>query len=138
MAGEPLTAERAAEVTALIERVTAWAGDQPATCGLLLVGSYAREAARPDSDVDFVLLCTDPDRTPVTEFGTPIRQQLWGDVLEHRFRTESGLEFEINITDPGWARRARTDQGTRRVVTDGARVLYDPTGDLADLLSALA
>ncbi|TNC27460.1 nucleotidyltransferase domain-containing protein [Amycolatopsis alkalitolerans] len=129
---------RVAEAAALVERVTAWAAGQPATYGLLLVGSYARNTARPESDVDFVLLTTDPDHITVTAFGTPIRLQRWGDVLEHRFRTENGLEFELNTTDPAWARRAKTDPGTRRVVTDGARVLYDPTGDLADLLSALA
>lgn len=138
MAAGSLTPERAAEVAALIERITAWAGDQPGTYGLLLVGSYARNAARPDSDVDFVLLSADPDRISVTEFGTPIRRQFWGDVLEHRFRTESGLEFEVNATDPGWAQRARTDPDTRAVVTSGARVLCDPTGDLADLVAALA
>lgn len=114
----------------MIERIIAWARDETTAFGLLLVGSYARDGAGPDSDVDFVLLSTDPDRISLTGLGEPIRRQRWGDVLEHRFRTESGLEFEINTTDTGWARRARTDPGTRKVVTDGVRVLYDPAGDL--------
>jgi predicted nucleotidyltransferase len=48
--------ERAAEIEDVIERVTRWAVDRKDVLGLLLVGSCARYSARPDSDIDLVLL----------------------------------------------------------------------------------
>jgi hypothetical protein len=38
----------------------AWATHQPTIAGVALVGSYARGEARPDSDIDVILLCTEP------------------------------------------------------------------------------
>lgn len=151
------SAERAAEVTEVITRVTRWSATRSEVTALLLVGSYARNAARPDSDVDLVLLTTDPpryltpDRThhpdqrtfPADDpwagelvLGTPTRVRSWGAVTERRFITPSGLEIEINIGSPSWAAVDPVDPGTRRVVTDGARPLHDPTGALADLLQS--
>ncbi|MFB9907747.1 hypothetical protein [Allokutzneria oryzae] len=48
----------------------------------------------------------------------------------------TGLEVEIGVGRPDWARTDPVGPGTRRVVTDGARVLHDPAGALADLLHA--
>jgi hypothetical protein len=116
---------------------------RPDIIGLLAVGSYARDAARADSDVDLVLLTTDQgrytDNTWAGELalGDLTRAQSWGAITERRrFVTASGLEVEINIGSPEWARLDPVDPGTRRVVTDGARPLHDPTGILADLLHA--
>jgi hypothetical protein len=110
--------------------------------GLLLVGSYARDAARPDSDVDLVLLTTDEPAyrsdgwAAGLDLGEPVRTQAWGPILERRYVTRSGLEVEIGIGPPSWAATDPVDAGTRRVITDGARVLHDPTGLLATLMSA--
>jgi predicted nucleotidyltransferase len=53
--------ERVIEAQEIIDRVTRWAAHRQDIVGLLLVGSYARNAARPDSDIDIdiVLLTTD-------------------------------------------------------------------------------
>lgn len=137
-----LSLDRVAEVDEIIGRVTRWAAHRPDVVGLLLAGSYARNAARPDSDIDFVLLTTDEvryvDNTWAHELaiGDLIRVQSWGAVTERRFRTASGLEVEINIGSPGWASIDPLDAGTRRVVTDGARALHDPTGALDSLIHA--
>jgi uncharacterized protein len=133
---------RLAEVEELVNRVTRWAALRPDVAGLLLVGSYARDAARPDSDIDLVLLTTDEASyadnswAPELDLGELVRVQSWGAVLERRFRTPSGLEVEINIGSPLWAATDPVDSGTRRVVTDGVRPLYDPNGVLADLIDA--
>ena len=135
-----LSPERIAEATRVIEGVTAWAARRPDVVGLLLVGSYAREAARPDSDIDLVLLTTDEDRyadnTWVRDLaiGDLIRVRSWGAVTERRFRTRTGLEVEINIGTPGWAGTDPVDPGTRRVVSDGARALHDPTAAVDNLI----
>ena len=126
----------------IVNRVTRWAALRPDISGLLLVGSYARNAARPDSDVDLVVLTSDlaryADNSWAEELalGELTRVQAWGPITERRFVTASGLEVEINIGSPEWARLDPVDSGTRRVVTDGARPLHDPTGALAELIHA--
>ena len=137
-----ITPERAAEIDNVIERVTRWAADRDDVLGLLLVGSCARNAARPDSDIDLVLLTGEitcyADNAWANELnlGTLIRVQSWGPVTERRFLTSTGVEVEINIGSPDWANAAPVDPGTRRVVTDGARILHDPEDTLATLLRA--
>jgi uncharacterized protein len=137
-----ISRERAAEMDDVVARVTRWTANRPDVVGLLLVGSCARNAARPDSDVDLILLTTDQARyTDNTwahelELGALIRVQSWGPITERRFVTASGLEVEINIGAPEWASLDPVDPGTRRVVTNGARPLHDPTGALADLVVA--
>ncbi|MBO8190122.1 nucleotidyltransferase domain-containing protein [Streptomyces oryzae] len=134
--------EREAEVEGLLEHIAGWASDHPDVIGLLLVGSWARRAPRPESDVDLVIVTTDPGRysdsswIDEVELGEPVRRRAWGAVSEWRFRTGSGLDVEINIGAPAWASTQPVDPGTRRVVRDGARPLHDPTGILASLIRA--
>jgi hypothetical protein len=137
-----ISPERAAEIEHVIHRITRWAADRDDIVGLLLVGSCARNAARPDSDIDLVLLTRDTTRYPDSAWadelaiGELIRTRSWGPITEQRFATPSGLEVEIDIGCPDWASVNPIDPGTRRVVTDGARILHDPTRILATLLRA--
>jgi predicted nucleotidyltransferase len=137
-----ISPERVAEVEQITNRVTRWAARRSDVVGLLLVGSYAQNAARPDSDIDLVLLTTNharyTDNTWAHELslGDLTRVQSWGAVTERRFRTASGLEVEIGIGSPDWAGVDPIDPGTRRVITDGARALHDPTGALDNLIHA--
>lgn len=66
----------------------------------------------------------------------PVRTRRWGAVVERRFATPTGLEAEFAVGSPSWAATGPVDPGTRRVVSDGARVLYDPAGLLARLEAA--
>ncbi|MGW7456254.1 nucleotidyltransferase domain-containing protein [Streptomyces sp. NPDC054797] len=135
-----ISQERVAEVQEVIVRITRWATTRQDIVGLLLVGSYARNAARPDSDIDIVLLTTDQtqyfNNTWADELalGELVRTQAWGPIIERRYATTSGLEVEIGIGFPEWAQTDPVDPGTRRVVTDGARPLHDPAGVLASLI----
>jgi predicted nucleotidyltransferase len=45
----------------ILQVVVAWATAQPEIRAIALVGSHARGIARPDSDIDFMLLATDPE-----------------------------------------------------------------------------
>ncbi|MEU2309324.1 nucleotidyltransferase domain-containing protein [Streptomyces misionensis] len=136
-----VTPQRLAEVGDFLDRVTRWATRREDVTGLLLVGSYARGAARPDSDVDLVLLTTDPAHyfadawAGELALGDAVRTRAWGPVTERRYALPSGLEIEFGIGTPDWARTDPVDPGTRRVVADGARVLHDPGGVLAALLA---
>jgi uncharacterized protein len=120
----------------VIRLVTDWAARRD--LAVLLVGSYARGAARPDSDVDIVVLMADPDPACVDEmaFGELIRTETFGPISERRFRTPGGLEVEFGVGPLSWAATDPVDPGTHRVVSDGARILHDPAGLLADLLKA--
>jgi hypothetical protein len=61
------------------------------------------------------------------------RRAAWGALTERRLRLRSGLEIEVGIGSPSWASVDPVDEGTKRVVGDGLRVLYDPQGRLAGL-----
>jgi hypothetical protein len=52
--------------------------------------------------------------------------EAWGRVTSLRVWYEDGLEVEFSLATPDWA--TSPDDGTRRVVSDGLRVLWDPNG----------
>ena len=136
--------ERSREVAALLERAHAWAVERPDVAAVALVGSWARGAETPASDVDLVVLADDPsayterdDWIPGLAPGAvPVRTEDWVAVIERRLRLPSGLEVEVGIGHPSWAAASPVDPGTRRVVADGLAALHDPRGLLAALLSA--
>jgi predicted nucleotidyltransferase len=137
--------ERAAERGSVADRVARWSAKRSDVAGLLLVGSCARGVARPDSDVDLLLLSTTPERYAADDawlrelsLGEVVRVRAWGPVTEWRHVTASGLEVEVCVGSTAWARTDPVDAGTRRVVTDGARSLHDPSGMLGELIRACA
>lgn len=96
-----------------------------------------------DSDVDLVLLTADTrkyldDETWVRGLGglRITRTQTWGPTTERRFVLPSGLEVDAGIAPVSWAATDPVDAGTRRVVLDGFRAVYDPGGLLARLSEA--
>jgi hypothetical protein len=139
-----MSAPRHQEVAALLDRAVQWAGARPDVAGLLLVGSWARDAAREDSDVDLMLLTDDPSLYDAETLsggwapGTFVTTRQWGPVTEWRFVRESGLQVELCVGHPAWAGTSPVDPGTRRVVSDGARSLYDPHGLLAAVIDECA
>jgi uncharacterized protein len=142
-ASELAIADRRTAVEALLERVTRWAAARQDVVALALVGSYARGADRPDSDIDLMVLTTEPARYVDQEdwigaLGADrlVMTQSWGPVTERRVALPSGLEVEVGIAPPSWASADPVDAGSRRVMTDGNRVLHDPTGLLANFLAA--
>jgi hypothetical protein len=121
----------------------AWAEPQEEITGVLLVGSHARGQARADSDVDVVLLTRSPARylegiAWIELFGEPFRMvtEDWGKVTSLRVWYGDGLEVEFGWTQPDWA-ALPPDPGTRQVVADGARIVFDREGVLAALLAAI-
>jgi hypothetical protein len=110
-----------------------------------LVGSRARGDARPDSDVDLVVLVDEPggmlDRSAwfaIFGEGTRlIRAASFGAIQERRLRRPDGLVVEVGVGQPAWASVDPVDAGTARVVRDGFVALHDPRGLLAELLAAV-
>ena len=127
-------------VSAFIESFSSWARTQSDIEAVALVGSYARKDANEDSDVDLVILTADPDkflldRSWIAIFGKVARcqEEDYGRVTSVRVFYGGGLEVEFGFATPDWA-RAPIDVGTKRVVSGGTKVLYDPHGSIARML----
>ena len=129
------------QVEDLLAALTSWAGGRPDVQAIALVGSRARNAARTDSDVDVVVISDEPAAyledaawtrgLRVTSLTEP---QKWGAVTSRRAEIGSGLEVEFGFASPSWANTDPVDEGTRRVVLNGFRVIYDRSGLLSRLV----
>lgn len=131
-------------ILAFIETVRLWAAAVPAVRAVALAGSHASGRARPDSDVDLIVLCDEPDclltdRAWLAVFGeaAAVSVEDWGAITSLRVRYVGGLEVEWGLGRPSWAAVAPLDAGTARVVAGGFRPLYDPIGLLDALLAAV-
>jgi len=138
-----VTEERTEEVKRLLATMREWAQEQPDVLALGLVGSWAHGKPKMTSDVDVALLAEEQEAylegdAWVYELGGVqlIKTQRWGPLMERRFTLPSGLEVEVGIALPSWATTEPGDAGTRRVVTDGMSVVYDPQGLLTRLIDA--
>ena len=132
-----------ATVTTLIAR---WARAQDDVVGAAVVGSWARGAARMDSDIDIVVLTNEKARyldddhwvaMALVEPAEIVRRQDWGPLSERRVRLSSGLEVEFGFGPPSWAATDPVDPGTASVVRDGCEPLEDSGAVFERLIAAL-
>ena len=119
------------QVDQSLEELAGWAGSQNDLLAAALVGSYARGAATPDSDVDIILISSHSDiylkdSSWAADFGVIEKQQIeqYGLVTSLRIWYAGGLEVEYGITDKRWA-AIPLDAGTRQMICDGIRVLFE-------------
>lgn len=139
------------QVERLLAVTLSWARQHPCLRGVALVGSEARDAARPELDVDLILLTDDleafrHDRSWLAEIdwrgaGTEVvghRGAHYGITWSCHITLAGAPEMEFGFAPRQWAATAPIDPGTRRVVGDGCRLLYDPERLLAGLSAAVA
>jgi predicted nucleotidyltransferase len=124
------------EIEGFLARVKRWAEERPDIKGVLLVGSHARGAARPDSDVDLIILTVSPQRyldsiSFAGHFGSVLRweKEDWGRVKSLRVWYQGGLEVEYGIAQPDWASQP-LDSGTLQVISEEIQIVYDRDGGL--------
>lgn len=122
-----------AAVDQFLDEFTAWAAAQPDIQAVALVGSHARNAARPDSDVDLVVIAEQPELYVqntgwIERFGRVERQQTedYVKLISVRAWYADGREIEYGLTDPSWA-ALPLDPGSQQVIADGMRVLFERT-----------
>ena len=131
-----------ATIGSCLQAFMSWVTAQPDIEGVALVGSHARGTATEDSDVDLILLTSDPTRylakqdwlSLCGDVERSVNEQ-WGGVQTVRTFYKAGLEIEYNFAAPSWA-QIPIDDGTRMVVNDGLKILFDPNGMLDALQKA--
>jgi predicted nucleotidyltransferase len=108
-----------------------WASAQEDMQAIALVGSYARDAARDDSDIDLVLLTDAPqkyleDLKWLEHFGRVEKHQTedYGKLTSIRVWYQNGVEVEYGITTPDWA-AIPLDAGTQGVIRAGMIALFE-------------
>ncbi len=135
-------------VESIVDQVAHWAAKRCDISAVALVGSWARGAARVDSDIDFVLLTAHPLRFRHDDrwlneidwrrFGSTVatwRDADYGIVWSRHLQLADGTEIEFGFGPLSWASVDPIDPGTFQVISDGCRILYDPQGLLTDLVT---
>ncbi|MBK9926749.1 MAG: nucleotidyltransferase domain-containing protein [Anaerolineales bacterium] len=119
------------QVIDFIEDFMRWSTRRKDIRAVALVGSYARETATETSDVDLIIITEDPQKylsnTEWTRvFGVVITKELeeYGKLTSLRVWYESGIEIEYGFTTREWA-KTPLDKGTKRVINDRMRVLFE-------------
>ena len=118
-------------VSRFLSEFTQWVSAPADILAVALVGSYARDAATETSDVDLVIIADRPEKYLentgwLRRFGRVQRQQVenYGLLTSIRVWYSDGLEVEYGLTDRRWVAHP-LDPGTRRVIDDGMRVLFE-------------
>jgi predicted nucleotidyltransferase len=119
------------KIEQFLQEITNWAFLRSDILALAVVGSQARGAAPPISDLDLVLICTDPaqylqNTDWVSQFGDAAKRQVedYGLLTSLRVWYRDGPEVEFGLTDERWS-ALPLDEGTRRVIEDGMRVMFE-------------
>ena len=135
----------------ILQIIVDWAKKQPTIQAVAVVGSHARGTARAESDIDLVLLVTNPrafradvawldaiDWNAIGSRPMKWRNEDYGELWSRRLWLEqNGGEVEFGFASPSWADVNPLDLGTRRVIADGCRILHDPKKILSRLCAAI-
>jgi len=118
-------------VSEFLEQVRIWGNQTDDISAVILVGSHARGVARPDSDIDLVIVAEYPERYILEQswlevFGQTVktRHEDWGLVQSLRVWFESSLEVEFGFTTKEWIAEP-LDEGTRIVLDDSYRFIIN-------------
>jgi predicted nucleotidyltransferase len=114
-----------------LDLIRTWGNEAEDISAVILVGSHARDEARPDSDVDLVIIAKNPERyfleqTWFKNFGQSIKtkHEDWGLVQSLRVWYDSGLEIEFGFTSKDWISEP-LDTGTQKVLGNGYRFIIN-------------
>lgn len=122
----------------LIESLKSWAEKSSEIETILIVGSYAQGTNKPTSDLDLVFITpnkADFVQNPdfVATFGEVQKKQIeyYGANTSIRVWYADGKEVEFGIVKPSWL-AIPLDDGTRRVLSDGYKVIFDRKDNFRD------
>ena len=119
-------------VAALTETLALWADAAPDVRAVAIVGSHARGTARPDSDIDLIVLVDNVSarlhsREWLSCFGEPasVEHEDWGLVQSLRASYTDGLQVEFGLALMSWA-TPPIDSATAAVIRAGLEPVWDP------------
>ena len=126
-----LNTKKTIQVIDFIEDFMRWSNKRKDIRALGLTGSYARQDATENSDVDLVIIVDKPadyltDISWTRVFGRVIAKRFEGHAYIQTLRVwyENGLEVEYAFTSPEWVRTAASI-GMKRLVEKDLRVLFE-------------
>lgn len=118
-------------ISSFLDKVKSYGEESDMINAVVLVGSYAREEAGEDSDVNLTVISTTPkllieDEMFINEFGkvTKIEKENHGIIASIRVWYEDNMEVEFRITSPLWISKP-LDEETLKILKDGYRVILD-------------
>jgi len=127
----------------MIKEFCTWARERADIAGVFLVGSHARGDATSESDVDLVMLTSEPkpyldDVSWVSQFGASesVEHEDWGKVQSLRVFYAGGPEVEFGITTLDWASHP-VPESTQGVLKGGMKLIFDRTGELAQAIGKI-
>jgi uncharacterized protein len=139
-----------AEADAIVDAVSWWAIERDDIRAMALLGSWARGSQRKTSDVDLLLLT---DQTEEYLDGRTWLAQInfrnanyavqssdcavYGEVWSRHVHLLPAAEVELTFARCSWAKTNPIDCGTRSVVKDAFRIIFDKDGSLAMLADAV-
>lgn len=138
------------DANSIVSAVTAWALAHDDIRAMALVGSWARGDPHQGSDVDLLLLSERADshrrrRKWLTEINfeglgyrvVSAENASYGVVWSRHVTLLPVGKVELTFARCSWARIDPVDAGTRRVVSDAFRVIFDKDRILATLVDAM-
>jgi uncharacterized protein len=141
---------KSVEADAIISAVADWAVVRDDIRAIALVGSWARGNPHQVSDIDLILLSDLANEyrrlrkwlTEIDFMMAGYRQQssesaTYGVVWSRHIHLLPKAEVELTFAKCSWARTGPVDSGTRTVVKDAFRIIFDKDGILAKLVDAV-
>jgi uncharacterized protein len=133
----------------ILAPVAEWARLRSDILGFAVVGSWACDMARVDSDIDLMFLVAEPQTFRCDEHW--LVEICWADrrvagwhdadygiAWSRHVQLEPPCEIEFTFCGPSWAATDPIDPGTVNVVAKGCRILLDKAGLFEKLLAAAA
>ncbi len=120
------------DIQNILTLILHWAKSQEDIKGIALVGSYARDMAKNDSDIDLIMITKNHknylnDLWWLNQFGQVqfVEQVNYGKVTSLHVHYSNSYKIEFGITTSAWT-KIPPDRGSVEVISDGIKILYDP------------
>ena len=124
-----------------INSIKKWASSNGDIKAIAIVGSWARNSAKATSDIDLIIIIENIEKYLnnhdwLNNFGTVIniKDENWGLVKVKRVFYKNSYEVEYGLTTDKWIKLNPINEGAKRVVAGGFKILIDKNNLLANLL----